>query len=414
MRRNLILAWLVAILPASLARGDGCMFVIEEVGESRKLAASPKQEAVLIRDGRQVRVILRTHFRAGPKELAWVVPVPAKPTNIDKGDDRVFAELDDQTAPKFFFVKHRPKPLHLACTCAGNFRGGDGVKVVPPVVVEATGTAGIFEYTVLSARKADKLVQWLNDHRYYVPAGAAPVFDRYVKGGWYWLAMRIRPEITDRKTLAPHPVTYSYTDDKLVYPLVISRISADRENEIILYVLAEQRFACANWSNATSRDLADPNGRFAGSTSSPSGTNYEDRFRSETHRAGGRLFVTEFAADMDTVGYRPLLERITGRDPLKVERMPSHLTRMRAVMTPQSMDRDVELKQTPDAPWVSNQHHLAAGPRAGGQLAIAPLVVICAAVSVLLLGVCLVGRSPWSSATGGLCIFAACTVLTMI
>ena len=411
MWRDAILLWVgaafVTILPLARARGDGCMFAIEEVGKSGKMAASPKQEAVLIQDGPNVRVILRTHFRAGPKELAWVVPVPAKPTDIDKGDEGVFAELEEATAPRFVSVKYGGKPFFLACTCAAG-NAGDATPIAASVIVEATGTAGIFEYSVLSARRADKLVGWLNGHRYYVPPGAAAVFARYVRDGWHWLAMRIRPELTDRPTLAPHPVTYSYTADKLVYPLVISRVSADKESEVVLYVLAPERVTCANWSNVTTQQLAGPAGQFHRSTGSPSGTNYEDRFRSETHRVGGRLFVTEFAT---RVRHLPLLERITGRDPLKDG---PHLTRLRAILTPQAMDRDVTIRQIPDAEPVWNEHHIAAATVGSARARIAPPAMMCAAVCVLLLGVRLLGRSPRSRAVGGLCVFVGCVVLTMV
>ena len=159
---------------------------------------------------------------------------------------------------------------------------------------------------------------------------------------------------------------------------------------------------------------AGPDGRFRRSAGSPSGTNYEDRFRSETHRVGGRLFVTEFSENIDTVGFRPLLQRITGRDPLAVARMASHLTRLRAVMTPQAMDRDVPIQPTPGAERVWHHHDIAAAADVGRQGSTAPLAVMCAAVCVLVLGLRLLNRSPWGRAVGGLCVFVGCVVLTMV
>ena len=49
-----------------------------------------------------VQVILRTQYRAGPKELAWVVPVPAEPMDITAADDAVLDAMDQSTAPRFF------------------------------------------------------------------------------------------------------------------------------------------------------------------------------------------------------------------------------------------------------------------------------------------------------------------------
>ena len=60
--------------------------------------------------------------------------------------------------------------------------------------------------------------------------------------------------------------------------------------------------------------------------------------------------------------------------------------------------------------WVADDAWTAAGPRAR----IAPLAMMCSAVCVLLLGVGLLGRSHWSRAIGGLCVFVGCVVLTMV
>ena len=64
------------LLGAHIGLGDGVMMP-KKIGRSTQMVASPKQEALLVTDGEMVKVILRTHFRAGPEELAWVVPVPA-------------------------------------------------------------------------------------------------------------------------------------------------------------------------------------------------------------------------------------------------------------------------------------------------------------------------------------------------
>ena len=80
------------------------------VGQSEQIVASPRQEALLVRTDGQVQVTLRTYFRAGPRELAWVIPVPHAPTKVEKADDAVFRDLDECSRPRFFQYVHGGGP----------------------------------------------------------------------------------------------------------------------------------------------------------------------------------------------------------------------------------------------------------------------------------------------------------------
>lgn len=401
-----------ALLPVA-ARADGFMMpVITKVGQSPPMVASPRQEAVLATDGKTVQVILRTHFRAGPKELAWIVPVPAKPLRVEKCDEEVFATLERLTAPKFYIVTPSGKGGAFGCGCGAGGTAGD-VSLPKSVIVVSSGTAGVFKYVVLSATRADELTRWLNDNNYFVPVGARRVFQRYVEEGWHWLAMRIRPEVADKPTLAPHPITYTYRDSKLVYPLEISQLSADLTNEILLYVVGTSRYACANWANATidAKDLAVESG-------SPSGTNYEKLFKDISAGERGRIFVTELAARQDVspgyFGYEGdtyWLNHVLDPDLVKALGPRQTLTRLRAVMTPTAMDRDVAL--LPIARWapVDNTYSLYAGRARASAAGLAfPLV----ALAMLCAGVALMDRPGWARATSIVCLVAGGVAVAMM
>lgn len=353
-------AMVAAVLAlAHAAWADGVMMPkITELGSSTQVVASPKQEAVLATDGKTVQVILRTHFRRGPEELAWVVPVPAKPEKIEPCDDKVFDDLQRHTAPRFYQYSGGGQS-GLKCGCAGGADTWLVNKAAQSVVVEQRGTAGIFEYVVLSADDPRELTRWLEKHKYHVPVGAERIFKRYVAEGWHWLAMRVRPEAKDRPTLAPHPIRYTYRDTKLVYPLEISQLSADLENEIVLYVVASGRYACANWDNHT----IDPNALHA-KTGTASGTNYEDLLRAASRKRGGHLFVTELARSWSLFG-RPQgrsNEINNAISPRLIDALGNdqYVTRLRAVMTPKAMDRDVVLVPVSGWPDVFNTYRLAA------------------------------------------------------
>ncbi len=378
MRFALVMASLALLLCSGRpACGDGGLMV-KEVGQASSVAASPKQEAVLIRDGNVIQVTLRTHYRSGPEELAWVVPVPAKPDSVEKADDQVFQELESYTTPRFTLLERRGG-------CGIGCGAGDSSAVIGQVVVAATGTAGIFDYTVLAATGVESLIRWLRDRQFAVPDGAEAVFQRYVDKKWFWLAIRVRSEETDKPTLALHPIRYTYRDKALVYPLVISSVSADEENEILLYVLATGRHRCENWTNATippdDLELDDQ---------TPSGTNYEKLVREITRRSGGRVFFTEFAHGVDEPDTRHLLRVVTGEHPTSdadhFSPVPQvfYLTRLRAIIAPEAMDRDVVLvPEQGEAVW---NHYYLHADAAGGDRATA---VVLFALAAVVIGVCL-------------------------
>jgi len=399
MRHLVTVVLVLAVLP-TMSLADGWMAPrLVSTGEATEVVTSPKKEAVLIFDGRTVQIILRTHFRAGPKEVAWFVPVPATPTDVTAGRDRIFTALHRATVPRFYTFSGGGKKLG----CGSGASRTDQTSVV----VESRGTAGIYEWVVLEGKDAGDLVEWLKANRFAVPEGAEQAFRPYVDGGWHWLAMKVRPELSEAETVAPHPVVYTYDDTKLVYPLAISRLSADLETEVVLYVLADGRYRTLNWGSATIDEIA-----VALSAGAPSGTTYEEGFQRATDERGGRLFVTECARDLDRVGGRPLLGLITQRDPLAVAEPPTpFLTRLRAVVSLRAMDRDVVLVPDPVGDeWVDNHRHVqvsANGAGAEGALRLGGLATFALLGLVLLRQERLVCRVAALGCILGVCLLVA-------
>jgi len=394
------------LFAASGAAGDGVMMPIR-VGRATPMVASPRQEAVLATDGRTVQVILRTYFQKGPRELAWIVPVPAKVTRVDTADAGVFDRLHEIAAPRFYVASGKGgKGFGCGCSAVGQ-KGADSQR---SVVVEASGTAGVFKYVVLGATDPAALTKWLNDHEYFVPPQAERLFKRYVDAGWHWLAMRIRPDAADKPTLAPHPIRYTYSDTKLVYPLAISQLSADLENEILLYVVANCRHACANWHNATIQPQA-----IRRRPGTPSGTDYEEVFRGVCAASGGHAFVTEWSAKQSLFGYADgrsgEINDVLDRGLIDALGSSQTVTRLRALMTPAAMDRDVTLVPTTWGP-VYNEFHLSVATSPGGVLA--AWAAILAAGGLLCAGLRLLGGRGWRRAGGVVCLAVACTAFSMI
>ncbi|MBS3821896.1 MAG: DUF2330 domain-containing protein [Planctomycetes bacterium] len=353
----------LAIFASTPALADGCAFVpIGSVAHDNQKSSvtSPRQECLMVADGRTVRMVLRTHFETPSPEMAWVVPIPAKPRDIKKADGELFAALDQATAPTFYTVESSKGPFGCGCNSMAMRRKGLGTWR-NAVTVHEQGTAGIYEFVVLSSTGGDELTTWLNENGYALPIGAERVLGRYVEKGWYWLAMRLRKDLSDADKdddgkLVPHPIAYTYDSETLTFPLVISQISAGLENEILLYVLAPFRYAVANWPNLSVDQLIyrDAQARkfydeFKRANNTPSGTTYEYYFKTATNSRDGRIFITESALPVNEGGFghfdaetfREMLDTITAA--LPDETKPAYLTRLRTVMPPTTMDHDVVL-----------------------------------------------------------------------
>ena len=233
-------------------------------------------------------------------------------------------------------------------------------------MVEERGKAGIFEYTVLSATQAVDLVKWLNKHEYLVPIGTERIAERYVQEGFYWLAMRVQPELTDSPLLVPEPICYTYANEKLIYPLEISQLSAHSSNEIVLYTLGSCRYKCANWFNYVIPESALR--RVAGS---PSGTNYEELVLQATEQHGRHSFVTECAWRFHWS--EPLMSTVNDSSVLipstaEYDR-PPYLTRLRALVAVSAMDCDVVLVRDQHGPNIHNTYRLSAAKYSSAAIA---------------------------------------------
>ncbi|MHC5003893.1 MAG: DUF2330 domain-containing protein [Planctomycetota bacterium] len=357
---------LVLGLASDRAGADGFMLALRSVGRTAD-PASPKQEALLRPSGASVELVLRTHFRRGPEEVAWIVPVPGRPDVVRALEDDPFAELDERTAPRFAVYERRARGWGCGCASRQLDVGRSNPLRSTVVTVHELGRAGVAEYAVLESSDADALRAWLDGHGYVLPADANPVVERYAAMGWCWLAMRLAPDVGGDESVVPQPISVVFPAERVVFPLVISGISAAPVTEVVLYVAADRRYECAGWSNVAlgSSRLGDE--RLEPDAAAPSGSNYEAAVGAATAAAGGHLFVTEYAARWNADEAARLLPAPAGDSSAG----PVFVTRLRAIVAAADLDRDVELVATDRGPLPRRGDDrvvtlLAAGGSAGG------------------------------------------------
>ena len=105
---------------AAPAFGDGGLFY--EVGEAAELAQTQQEVLMAIysdaADGTaKVTYVLRTRYAGTPGDLAWVIPLPAIPTNVaDHKTSKLIEELNELTAPLAFGFQETEESLHKRYT----------------------------------------------------------------------------------------------------------------------------------------------------------------------------------------------------------------------------------------------------------------------------------------------------------
>jgi Uncharacterized protein conserved in bacteria (DUF2330) len=122
-------------------------------------------------------------------------------------------------------------------------RGGDAKEPeLPKVIVLEAGLVGSLDYKIISAARADDLFQWLKDNKYSY-SGDEATLNHYIQKKWLFTVMKIDTMQMKRNKDGTFdgevtPTRFSFTSDKLVYPLKITQISVREKTEALFYVQA--------------------------------------------------------------------------------------------------------------------------------------------------------------------------------
>jgi hypothetical protein len=328
-----------------LVLGDGGMFF--EEGQAASLAQTRQEVLLAIEtaaDGTTERVtyVLASRYTgsstpSGQDALAfaWVIPVPATPTNVVAHDDEtLFDALSARTTPTFEIM------FGAGGGCACSLATGMPGELVE---VEASGQAGIFEWSALTSTGGNALLSWLNDNGFALPAGSETVLDDYIQQDMQFLAVRVNDPAQIQadatgETAIP-PIQFTCETSQRFYPMAISQISAASDTEVLIYVLADHRAEAANVANGTidgSQLEYDPN--------SPSLTNYESLFTQQVAELGGTGLITEYVGSWSVGSEWP-------DAPAGMLGTSHELTRMRTVIAREDMTVDFTFQDAPsDAP----------------------------------------------------------------
>src|SRR5450432_1943151 len=192
-------------------------------------------------------------FEGNALDFGMVIPTPSQPKLHEMPRD-FFKHLAIYT-----IMKRRESPhsrlfpanvRRLASTLYGR-RGAvreqadQTVVRKPTVIVLEAGVVGSLDYKIISAERADDLFTWLKDNKYSY-AGDEASLNFYVQKKWLFTVMKI-----DTMQMKKHkdgtfagevtPTRFSFTSEKLVYPLKITQISVKDKTEALFYVQAPHK-----------------------------------------------------------------------------------------------------------------------------------------------------------------------------
>jgi hypothetical protein len=258
MRRLLgLLLVSASIALAAPASACACGGVVDQPGGDTSVSS---ERAVLVWDGKRETILLRLSTRSEAVNAGLLVPTPT-PATVELGDEQVFTDLADVTAPRTEQRRHLFGPPLLL-----GDGGGDGASAGGPggANVEVLGTVdlGPLRATTLTAGSAVALGSWLRDNRYQTSPAFTEAVQPYIKEGWGFVAVQLNAV---GQTLAGElpPISMSFASDEAVYPMRMSSIAEETQQPVV-YVLATHRMQRTDpvASGSTRPDVA-----FAGSVS---------------------------------------------------------------------------------------------------------------------------------------------------
>lgn len=308
---------LVVSAPLRDASACGGCFVPQDQGGSvvteHRMALSVSQDQTVLWD--QIR------YQGDPKEFAWILPVRPG-TRVEVGQGEWIGALEAATRPT---VVPPPGQAARPRTSGGvgrSYRGAgcalagcsaeeqsyaaeeDGTPsaagaseteapLPPPVSVLAEDVAGPYETAIVKSDDPAALTEWLAAHEYKVPEAMGPVLADYVRDGFDFVAIRLRPGAGVR-AMQPVRIVTPGADARL--PLRMVAAGTGAKVSLLLFVVAEGRYrptsypegrvdlSALAWNQATSR------------------SNLSELTQAALERGDGRSWITEYAGKPGVAG----------------------------------------------------------------------------------------------------------------
>lgn len=292
MRKLTVVLMVSAILPmlgyAGSAYACGAFFPPADATISMEA-----QRAIYHIQEERVEVVIQVNPANASSAFAWVIPVPADDTiELSVTTNALFDELDQFTRPEVTVGGTSGG----GCGCGSAADGGAELGPSNGVDVFKVGTAGDYEYAIIGGAEGEQIATWLTENGFAVPANIATALEEYSNAGLRFAAVKFPEEVVNSSAFGMQPLVIEMArPDMIVYPLGITRVSAESAIPVVLYLLADQRYQ-TSYSNLDLSELATKmRATFDTEGATPT---YAEAVDAATAEAEGRLFVTDYAQDL--------------------------------------------------------------------------------------------------------------------
>ena len=222
---------------------------------------------VMMREGTKTVLSMRNNYEGPPEDFAMVIPVPQvlEEENVKVIKDEVFTRVDQLAAPRL--VEYWEQDPCYRPVKYRRSRGKGGAKKTKSkrpsgaaskpdlgVTVEAQFDVGEYNVVILSAKESNGLQTWLEQEKYNIPEGAAPVLKPYIEGGQYFFVAKVDPKkVTFKDGQARlSPLRFHYDSKEFSLPVRLGLLNAKGHQDLLVHILAKkQRYEVANYKNVT-------------------------------------------------------------------------------------------------------------------------------------------------------------------
>ena len=308
MRRLLVAAVFTALLVPTAAFACGGCFV--PPGQTNAPVLQNAERILFAHDAvtKKSYVWVEIRYAGPPGGFSWVLPLPKQP-DVSVGDSWLFDRLDLATAAQFKLDFDSSENCSYSSTqssgvgcgssaTSGAFdlatpnSAGQGVdKSTDGVTVLKHDQVGPYDYELVQATSktegAAKMVKWLNDNGYAVPAKSTPIMDDHVARGDVFIAVRLKAGATVKEV---QPIALVMDDSEACVPLRLTSIAAVDDMSVIVTVAGEGRAIPKNHMHVTVNPARIDWFNQA--------KNYDQVLASAIDDAAGRAFATEFAGKL--------------------------------------------------------------------------------------------------------------------
>jgi hypothetical protein len=251
-----------------------------------------------------VTAVIQILYEGPSENFSWLLPISTAPEDGEIGvsSNLAFQRLQTQTNPRYLLTTMTEGTCREENLDRNGGPGTGGAASTPPtanagsggtggggVVVEASGSVGPFDWTVISvadgaAEPASLAVEWLQDNDYDVPDSAPGLIGPYLEDGLFLLALRLTK---GSDTGSIRPIVLTYDADKAMIPVKLTAVAANEDMGVMTWLLGDSRAVPENY---LSLELNEARINWFNAA-----LNYEDVVIEAANDAGGQGFVTEFS-----------------------------------------------------------------------------------------------------------------------